>query len=413
MRHDGQAPTDVRPGLAQAEPARAGDRVRLFALAALTVVLIGLCILLAVPFLPAITWGVALAILAWPMHRRISRHVAQPGLAAGISTAVMVAVILGTGLFVTYQVAREAISITERVNGGAHGEVLRGKAAAVPGLGQVVAWMERAGLDVETEARRLILSHTRVFSDLAGGSARSIVQSLVMVFLLYYLFRDHSAFLDRVRELLPLSRAEGDLLLSRAGDSVHGILFATVVTSLIDAILFGFLFRAVGLPAPLLWAVVLFVLSLLPVLGSGMVWVPAAVYLAMTGRWLGAAALVGCGLLTAVLVDNLLYVRLVGDRMRMHEVPALISFLGGLALFGASGMILGPAILAVTEALWRSGSGGWPARGNPGRLGGLLGLRVGGRRSAGSCGRSARETAGGALIGRRSHDAPGDSTSRW
>src|SRR3954451_8632262 len=113
MRHDGQAPTDVRPGLAQAVPARAGDRVRLFALAALTVVLIGLCILLAVPFLPAITWGVALAILAWPMHRRIGRHVAQPGLAAGISTAVMVALILGTGLFVTYQVAREAISITE------------------------------------------------------------------------------------------------------------------------------------------------------------------------------------------------------------------------------------------------------------------------------------------------------------
>ena len=239
----------------------------------------------------------ALAILAWPMHRRISRHVAQPGLAAGISTAVMVAVILGTGLFVTYQVAREAISITERVNGGAHGEVLPGKAAAVPGLGEVVAWMERAGLDVETEARGLILSHTRVFSDLAAGSARSIVQSLVMVFLLYYLFRDHSAFLDRVRELLPLSRGRGQppaLASRRLGPRdplCHGDHEPHRRDPLRLTVPGG------GPACPLLWAVVLFVLSLLPVLGSGMVWVPAAVYLAMTGRWLGAAALVGSGCL--------------------------------------------------------------------------------------------------------------------
>src|SRR5918997_4841140 len=86
MRPDGEALTDVRPGLAQPEPAGTGERLRLYALVSLTVLLIGLCVGLAVPFLPAITWGVALAILAWPMHRRIGRHVARPGLAAAFST---------------------------------------------------------------------------------------------------------------------------------------------------------------------------------------------------------------------------------------------------------------------------------------------------------------------------------------
>ena len=75
------------------------------------------------------------------------------------------------------------------------------------------------------------------------------------------------------------------------------------------------------------------------------------------------------GVLTATFVDNILYVRLAGGRMRMHDVPVLVSFLGGLAVFGMSGMILGPAILAVTEALWRSGSGGWPVRKAPDDLG--------------------------------------------
>ena len=92
-------------------------------------------------------------------------------------------------------------------------------------------------------------------------------------------------------------------------------------------------------------------LSLLPVLGAGMVWVPAAIYLGMTGRWLGAASLIGLGVVTATFVDNILYARLAGGRMRLHNVPVLVAFLGGLAVFGMSGMILGPAILAVTEAL--------------------------------------------------------------
>jgi len=123
------------------------------------------------------------------------------------------------------------------------------------------------------------------------------------------------------------------------------------VTSLIDATGGGLLFWVLGLPAPLLWAVVMFVLSILPVLGAALVWLPAAAYLALGGRWLPAAALVGWGVLSFMVVDNVIYVRLAGARMRMHEVPALVAFLGGVAVFGLSGMILGPAILAVATAL--------------------------------------------------------------
>src|SRR5205085_9831743 len=176
------------------------------------------------------------------------------------------------------------------------------------------------------------------------------------VFVLYYLFRDRAQFLRALRGLLPLTRADSDRLFARAADSVHANLYATIVTSAIDAVGGGLMFWALGLPSPVLWGVVMFVLSILPVVGTALVWVPAAAYLAVTGNWLAAVALVVWGIVEFIIVDNIIYVRLAGQRMRMHDVPAMIAFLGGIAVFGLSGMILGPAILAVTTAfleVWR------------------------------------------------------------
>ena len=351
------------------EPPPSNDRLRLFALAALTVGLIGLCVLLAVPFLPAITWGVALAILAWPLHRWVSRHVERPGLAAGLSTLVVVMLILGPGLFVSYQLAQEAAAAADKAQADSGGGRWREKVAGIPGLARVMEWTDRLGVDVEAEAYNLIGSYTRDASGLAQGSVTAVVQFLAAVFILFYALRDRDLLMRGVRDLLPLSRAESDRVFARAADSVHANLYATVVTSVMDATGGGLMFWLLGLPAPVLWAVVMFVLSILPVVGAGLVWFPAAVYLAMTGRWLAAAALVAWGVLSFMIVDNVIYVRLAGERMRMHDVPALIAFVGGLAIFGVSGMILGPAILAVTIAVlevWkgRMASGWGPARPN-------------------------------------------------
>src|SRR5262245_48984165 len=91
-------PAPPRPA-APAGPATAAERIRLAALAAMTAILIGLCALVAFPFLPAITWGVALAVIAWPLHRGVGRHVQRPGLAAGVTSAAVVALILGPAVF--------------------------------------------------------------------------------------------------------------------------------------------------------------------------------------------------------------------------------------------------------------------------------------------------------------------------
>lgn len=341
--------TDPPP--AGAEPWATARGLRLVALAALTAGLIAVCALLAYPLLPAITWGVALAILAGPIHRAIRRRVDHPTLAAALSTAVVVAIILVPGGFVAYQVSREAAAAAERMAGDPAGSSLLEQAARVPLLGRAVARLDRLGVDVQLQASRAVGRYVGDSSALAGGAAASVLQALVATFLIYFLFRDQAELMRGLRGLLPLSGEEADRVFSRAADSVHAILHAAVVTSVIDSVGFGLLFWWSGLPAPVLWTAVMFVLSLLPIVGSAMVWLPAVGYLAMTGRWVEATALVGWGALTFVAVDNFLRVRIAGEGMRMHPVPALIAFLGGVAVFGASGMVLGPAIVAVTMAI--------------------------------------------------------------
>ena len=340
-------------------------------LAALTAALVTLCALLTYPFLTAITWGVALAILAWPMHHAIRRRVPNPSLAAALSTAAVVAVIVLPVGFVAYQISREA---AEQMNGETAGEVLQEKLARVPVLGRAVVWMNRVGVDVEQQARQVLGRYTGDIAGLAAGSVSSALQALLAVFIMYFLFRDRSELMLGLRDLLPLSREEEERVFLRAADSVHATLYATIVTSLIDSAGFGLLFWWSGLPAPFLWTAFLFILSLLPVLGAALVWLPSAGYLAMTGGWGAAVAVLAWGAFTFVTVDNFLYVRLAGNRMRMHPVPAFIAFLGGVSLFGASGMILGPAAVAVTMAVlevWKrrlaasagaGGSAAWDGR---------------------------------------------------
>lgn len=159
-------------------------------------------------------------------------------------------------------------------------------------------------------------------------------------------------FLKGVRSLLPLSQSETDRLFARVADTVYATFYGTFAISLVQGLLGGLMFWWLGLPAPLLWGVVMFLLSLVPVLGA-----PVALYLAANGGWGKALALTAWGLVVIGSVDNLLYPVLVGDRVRMHSLLVFLSVLGGLLLFGAVGLLLGPLVVVITTLLievWRT-----------------------------------------------------------
>jgi predicted PurR-regulated permease PerM len=338
--------------------------VRLGALVGLTLVGIALCVYVAYPFLPALAWALALAVMALPLHLRISRAIRNPNWAAGLSTACVVLLLFIPVMLVAGQLAQEAAAAGTRAEQMAREGRIDDAIDKVPSVRSAVDWARR-NYDVAAEVRNLTAQWMGNAPALAQGSIWLLLQILVTVFVLFFAFRDWRHLLAAVEDLAPLAPDESDHLFKRVADSIHATVYATVVVSVAQGVMGGLLFWALGLPHPLLWGTVMTVLGILPIVGAFLVWAPAAVYLAVEDRWGAALILVAWGVLMAGPVSNWFYAYIAGGRMRLHPVPVLIAFVGGLAVFGVSGMVLGPAILAVTIGLidvWRRRMGTGPRR---------------------------------------------------
>ena len=174
--------------------------------------------------------------------------------------------------------------------------------------------------------------------------------------------------LATVRSYLPLTAPEATLFLERIRMMTHATIYGTVVTALIQGTLGGVMFAVLGIPGAFLWGVVMALLSLIPSAGAFFIWIPAAIVLAMQGDWWKAVVLAGWGTLVVGTIDNVLYPWLVGHETRLHTLVVFIAVVGGLLVFGAAGIVLGPVAAAATIALLdilksRAGSDTGAARG--------------------------------------------------
>lgn len=329
-------------------------RPQFLAQLAITCLGIYLCYRIALPFLTAATWAVALAVVGLPLHRRLARGLGNRNWAAGLSTTAVVLAIGVPVFLVVLQLGSETIRITEKVEEQAADGQWKTQLTRVPYFGERLARLDLDSL--EAEAREGIRQLGTRSVGMIGGAVEGLLQALVAVFILFFCFRDRHHLLAAVQRLLPLPAGVSDKIFDRACDAVYATVYGTLLTAAIQGTSGGLLFLWLGLPLPLLWGVVMFVLGVLPFVGAFLVWVPAAIYLAMQDRWGGVAALAAWGLFMAGPMCNYVYACAAGDRMKLHPVPALLAFIGGLAVFGVSGMVLGPCILAATVALldaWR------------------------------------------------------------
>ena len=201
-----------------------------------------------------------------------------------------------------------------------------------------------------------------------SGSVLGIVTLLLTFYLLFYFLRDRRPALNWLCEISPLSDAEMKHFFSRVEDMVDATIYGTLVVAVVQGTLGGLMFWLLGLPAPVLWGVVMGVLAVVPVLGAFIIWVPAAIYLVLMGEAGKALILAAWGGVVIAGIDNLLYPILIKDQLRMHTVPAFIAILGGLILFGASGILLGPLIVTATMfflEIWRVPIGGEDIKDGP------------------------------------------------
>jgi predicted PurR-regulated permease PerM len=186
-----------------------------------------------------------------------------------------------------------------------------------------------------------------------GQNAFEFVVSLfVMLYLLFFLLRDGAEITERIRLVVPLESALQRNLATKFATVVRATVKGNVVVAVLQGTLGGLAFWALGIHGALLWGVVMALLSLLPAVGAGLVWLPVAIYLLVVGPVWQGVLLIAYGVLVIGLVDNVLRPILVGKETKLPDYVVLISTLGGLAVFGLNGFVLGPLIAAMFIAMW-------------------------------------------------------------
>ncbi len=328
-------------------------RLRVFALLALTVLALAGCTALLWPFVPALAWALALGVLIEPLHARLARHL-QRDLSAGLCVVGATLILLGPAAALVNAAAQQLAEAS-----GANANPLQSwedVVSRLPAGPTILGWMERH-FDVEREWQRVSDELRARAASLVTATLWMATQFMIMLFTLFYFLRDARPALATLRRYSPLSEHETDHVFTDVAAMIDATVYGTLVVAAVQGCLGGLMFWWLGVPAPILWGLIMALLSLFPMAGAFLVWFPTAVMFALQEDWTRALVLVAWGAIAIGLIDNLLYPSLVGRKMRLHTLPVFFAVVGGVLMIGASGLILGPLLLAMTVTLfdvWRA-----------------------------------------------------------
>ena len=313
------------------------------------------------PFFGAVFWGVVFAILFAPLYRRLFRGTRGRRNAAALITllSIVLMVILPlsmVGVSLIDQAARayELFSPARLDLASSFQQVVQ----ALPQ--SLINLLERFDLtNLATLQQKLSAVATQV-SQMIATQAISLgrntfdflVGLTVMLYLLFFLLRDGQELAGRIRHALPLSRKYKQRLFTNFTTVIRATVKGNVLVAAAQGTLGGLILWFLGVQAPLLWGVLMAFLSLLPAVGAALVWAPVAVYFLITGAIWKGVVLIAFGVLVIGLVDNVLRPILVGKDTKMPDYVVLLSTLGGMALFGLNGFVIGPVIAALFIATW-------------------------------------------------------------
>jgi predicted PurR-regulated permease PerM len=313
------------------------------------------------PFFSAVLWATVLAIVFAPLYQRLLSSIGQHPNLAALSTVliIMTLVILPVSLTATV-VVQEATDFYGKIQSGELdlGSFFQQLRDALPA--SVTNLLDRFGLtNLGAVQERISDALKRGSQFLAAqaltvgqGAADFVLGLVVMLYLLFFLLRDGAALSRRIQDAIPLPPEQERDLFKKFATVIRATIKGSILVAALQGALGGLIFWALGLHAPVLWGVVMGLLALLPAVGAGLVWVPAAVYLLATGSILQGVVLLVFGALVIGLVDNILRPVLVGKDTKMPDYVVLISTLGGIATLGLNGFIIGPVIAAMFIAAW-------------------------------------------------------------
>jgi predicted PurR-regulated permease PerM len=313
------------------------------------------------PYFGAVFWGTVLAILFTPFHRRILCNLGKrPVLAALVTLAICLVLVILPLSLIAISLAQEGTAVYQKVAAGD----IDVAASMQKVFTALPTWvhdlMARFGLDnlgtlqarlsdAAVKGSRFIATNVLNFS---MNAFDFLVSFFIMLYLLFFLLKDGSALASRIQRAVPLSGEHKQELFDKFTTVIRATVKGNFLVAGAQGAVGGLAFWMVGIQAPLLWAVVMAFLSLLPAVGAALVWGPVALYLFVTGAIWKAAILTAFGVLVIGMIDNVLRPVLVGKDIKMPDYLVLISTIGGIAIFGLNGFVIGPVVAALFIAMW-------------------------------------------------------------
>ena len=313
------------------------------------------------PFSGAVFWGAVIAIVFRPVYLRLLGRWKHRRTLAAMATLLLVVLIVVLPLtFLTGMLVREGAAFYQRVQSGETNfaryfeQVVAVLPSSLHGL------LEHFGLTHFNELQTRITDALGRGGQAIAAQAYSVGQNaldmvvgfFVMLYLAFFLLRDGERLSDRLRMAVPLRPEHRRQLAEKFLTVIRATVKGNVLVAAAQGALGGLAFWYFDIRGALLWAVLMGFLSLLPAIGAALIWLPVALYFLVTGAvWQGVALIIYCVIVIG-LVDNMLRPILVGKDIQMPDYLVLISTLGGMAVFGINGFVIGPVIAAMFMAVW-------------------------------------------------------------
>lgn len=337
---------------------KAGDWLLLAALA----VVLYLCYRILQPFLLPIFIALILSTLLAPVYQVLEKDLkGHRSLAAFIVCFGLTVVILVPVVFLSVSLANEATDAYQHLKDAEMSRKVQEwfSGAGNPVLDRIKTWIPgfidldalQIGEKLGAQAQRVGVAVLGAATSFAAGIFNVLMDYFIMSIVLFFLLRDFDYFAGRVRWISPLSDEQEVHFVERFRQVTRATVLGNLVTALTQGTISGLIFLILGLPNPVLWGSLTALLSLVPVIGTALIWVPWTIFLFATGATIKAVIFLVVQIVVVGGIDNILRPLLIEGSVKMHTLLVFFSILGGIAYFGILGMFFGPLVFAMAITL--------------------------------------------------------------
>lgn len=308
------------------------------------------------PFAYPIFWAAILAVLFYPLYKKLNKKIKHPNLSALISLSLVTVIIILPLSVLGLLLTKEVVVIYNSASGGGQlNQLLHGAVETIkhnPYTAQFnvneAFWTQKFA-----ETSQAVIDYLfNFFTNLTQNSLTFAGLFVIMLYTLFFFFRDGQKILKKLMYLCPLGDKYEVMLYEKFTTAVTAVIKGLIIIGGVQATLGGVLFWTVGINGAIIWAIIMWLASLVPGFGVGLVWFPAGIVMLISGNiWQGITILL-VGLLVISTIDNFIRPLIVGKDLRMPATLILFSTLGGIALFGISGFMLGPIVVALFMSFW-------------------------------------------------------------